>query len=174
MTNPDEIVAGIISAAGGAVTGRVRLQKVAYLLQQLGLGTDLRFRYHHYGPYSRTLDDAIDHAKAFRGVKEIIEYRKSDGLPYSVFHCEGDDVAAVGEISGPEAVRVIRSLKNQPSTVLELAATIHWLQNVEQVADWRDELRKRKGAKAQRGRVETALRLLTEIGLADSAPSALI
>jgi hypothetical protein len=55
------------------------------------------------------------------------------------------------------------------ATVLELAATIHWLAEVEGRADWREELVRRKGVKAQQGRDEKALDVLRSLGLPPAA-----
>jgi hypothetical protein len=49
--------------------------------------------------------------------------------------------------------------------VLELAATIDWLASQEQVSDWRSELVRRKGVKAERSRVERAERLLHDLNM---------
>ena len=47
MTEREDIVAAILSAAGGRMIGRVRLQKTAYLLERLGLGSKFGFDYHY-------------------------------------------------------------------------------------------------------------------------------
>ena len=64
-----------------------------------------------------------------------------------------------------EARKLIPSMAAKSSTVLELAATIHWLSKVEHVPDWKRELVRRKGAKTERGRVEQALELLSQLQL---------
>jgi hypothetical protein len=53
--------------------------------------------------------------------------------------------------------------------VLELAATIDWLWRVERYADWQNEVTKRKGAKVRHGRLERAVELLRDLGLAPPA-----
>lgn len=168
MTEPDQIVLDILAAADGELIGRVRLQKVAYLLEQAGVRSGLRFRYHHYGPYSEDLDAALDRAKAFSGVKEQIQYRQSDGMPYSIFRreTEGATPRKLGRLPFRDARALVSMLKEKSATVLELAATIHWLVVKERIADWRPELERRKGPKTRGGRVEEALALLREIDLA--------
>ena len=59
----------------------------------------------------------------------------------------------------------IKEMSSSSSTVLELAATAYWLRHDEGVPDWKAELLRRKGQKADRGRLEEALRLLEKIGL---------
>jgi uncharacterized protein len=166
MTKPEHIVADVLAAAGGEIIGRVRIQKLFYLLKQLGMSSDLSFRYHYYGPYSRDLDEAIDRAKAFHNVKEEIDYRKSDGMPYSIFKGPTGGAPGLSEIKVDEVKKHLVWLKSQPSTILELAATIHWLNTVEGVEDWRPELEKRKGTKTVHGRTDKAIALLISLGLA--------
>ena len=51
------------------------------------------------------------------------------------------------------------------ATVLELAATIHWLAVYEKRLDWQEELVVRKGVKTENGRDKEALNLLGELKL---------
>ena len=81
----------VIVAAGGAVTGRIRLQKLVFLLDKLGLGSGFEYTYHHYGPYSSELAEAMDFAKAFGLVREDTEHRQSDGARYSVYSVRARD-----------------------------------------------------------------------------------
>jgi HD superfamily phosphohydrolase/uncharacterized protein YwgA len=173
MTKLDKLVAEAISIGGGEIIGRVRLQKIFYLLEQSGLQGGLRFEYHHYGPYSRGLDEALEKAKAFHGVREAIHHRDLDGMPYSVFTKRARVLPKrLGAIDSGSARDRIMRMKSETSTVLELAATIHWLSTQERVADWRTELRRRKGGKAEDGRTERALVLLVDLGLEPRGASA--
>jgi len=172
MTHEPELyVADIVHAAGGRLVSRIRLQKIAYLLDQLGAKSGLQYSYHHYGPYSRDLDSAILDAEAFGLVKEKYGHRKSDGARYSVFvRC--DEVGEFSCLKENHLRKVTQSLASQNITVLELAATAHWLAEVEMVPDWKAEIRRRKGSKTENGRLEEATKLLAEVGLppASSAP----
>lgn len=85
MKHREDVVAAVLEAAGGSLIGRVRLQKAVYLLDRLGLESGMSFDYHHYGPFSRDLDNATADAKAFGLVEEKLELRQSDGAAYSVF-----------------------------------------------------------------------------------------
>jgi uncharacterized protein len=169
MTMPDELVADVIAAADGEIIGRIRLQKIFYLLEQAGLGSKLPFHYHHYGPYSRDLDDALGDAQAFHGVQEKIRHRHVDGMPYSVFSLSPDSSfesrKKFGRIGLDKARALIQLMKEPSSTVLELAATIHWLAKKEKVSDWRAEVVRRKGVKTERGRLNEAIRLLERLGM---------
>ena len=172
MTTTDRLIAEVLAAAAEPIVGRVRLQKIFYLLEQRGLGSGLRFHYHHYGPYSRELDGALDRAQAVQGVEEKIAYRQVDGMPYSIFSLREKAIAghpsAVGGLAANEAHSLIGATTAKSSTVLELAATIHWLKNVEKVSDWKKELVRRKGAKTEKGRMEEAIGLLEKLGLSSA------
>lgn len=162
----EEIVADIISAAGGALTARVRLQKAAYFLEELGLGSGFEFEYHHYGPYSRELDSAIADAKASKLIKEVIHYRDSDGASYSVFESTAErQPADLGKLRRAKAAGYLRRFSEANITVLELAATMHWLWKHEKHQDWQKEAIRRKGLKASPDRIEKAKALLNELGL---------
>jgi uncharacterized protein YwgA len=168
MVEREDVVAAVVAAAGGKLTSRVRLQKTVYLLDRLGLRSDFQYDYHHYGPYSRDLDNAAEDAKAFDLVEETYAHRISDGARYSIFAVKPDlepKREAYGELGIDKAFEVAGLLAKTNVTVLELAATIDWLWHEEDVADWRSEVTKRKGAKVQHGRLERAVELLGELRL---------
>lgn len=168
MHEPEHYVADILEAAGGRLVSRIRLQKIAYLLDQLGADSGFSYSYHHYGPYSRDLDNAILDAKAFDLVKEDYEHRKSDGARYSVF-VRQNSAKAYQRVNDSRLRDVTRRLASHDVTVLELAATAHWLEKVERVSDWKAEIRRRKGSKTENGRLEKATKLLAEVGLAPAS-----
>jgi hypothetical protein len=170
MTTPDNLIADVLAAAGGEIVGRIRLQKIFYLLDQMGMASGLAFHYHHYGPYSRQLDDALDRAQAIRGVREAIKYRQVDGMPYSIFSLRDyrgiSPSSTIGGLPANKVRDLIGALSGRSSTVLELAATIHWLAEHEGISDWKKELVRRKGIKAEEGRVAQAVKLLEGLGIA--------
>ncbi len=166
--NREDIAAAIVDAAGGKLIGRVRFQKIVYLLDQLGLKSGFEFDYHNYGPYSRNLDNAMADAKAFDLIEEKFGHRASDGARYSVFELKKGycaDPEAFGGLGRERAKALVGKFSIQNVTVLELAATIDWLWREEKVSDWKQELSKRKSVKVQGGRLERAVALLTELGL---------
>ena len=164
----EKVVVALLKAAGGQLDGRVRLQKIAYLLHQLGMESDFRFDYHHYGPFSRDLDNALADAEAFGLVKEDFGRREIDGARYSIFKLIDDDLESLEEIGQLEASvleRYLPILLQTSVTVLELAATANWLAVEEERNDWQETLRSRKGPKVEGGRLDRALSLLDEVGL---------
>ena len=168
---PSSSSPGSAAGAGGRLTGRVRLQKVVYLLDRLGLNSRFTYDYHHYGPYSRDLDIAVADAKAFVGLEEKFEHRVSDGARYSVFlYTKEVGAAAWGDLDRRRGETLVREFAGVPVTVLELAATIDWLWREEKIVDWRSELIRRKSVKVRNGKMERAVGLLDKLGLTPPAP----
>ncbi|WP_114374496.1 hypothetical protein [Elioraea thermophila] len=170
---PERVVDEILAAAGGRLVSRIRLQKIAYLLDQLGARSGFRYVYHHYGPYSRDLDAAIFDAEAFGLVEETYEHRRLDGARYSVFARRADTEPTAFSYLSDERLRdVVKRLAGVNATVLELAATAHWLVASERVPDWKAEIIRRKGSKAREDRLAEALGILRELGLPPAAAQA--
>ncbi|MCB9960119.1 MAG: hypothetical protein H6843_16095 [Rhodospirillaceae bacterium] len=167
MADARTLLAGMFRAAEGTIVGRIRLQKIAYLIQEKSRGDDLWFTYYHYGPYSRELAEELDRSVVLEEVDE--GFRETGyGSTYSVFEWKGQlpHIENVGAMPLAEAQKLISRLKNKPSVILELAATIHWLKTKEKVADWRKELKIRKTLKATDPNIERAESILREIQLA--------
>ena len=174
MIEREDIVAAIIAASPDQrLTSRVRLQKTVYLLDRLGMESGFEFDYHHYGPYSRSLDNAIADAKAFELIDEHIEHRLRDGASYSSFLAKSDArPEAFGRLGRERAGSLIERFAKTYVTVLELAATIDWLWRFERIDDWRAEVTKRKTAKVGGGKLEKAVELLESLGLMPPEPRA--
>ena len=167
MIEREKHVAAIADSAGGKLVSRVRLQKIAYLLDQLGMESGFGYQYHHYGPYSRDLDNAILDAEAFGYVEETFERRQSDSARYSVFKSKKvPETNVFGRLDATKAKQVIRQLADTNVTILELAATAHWLAAMEKVPDWKKEIVRRKGPQTENNRLDRALDLLRDLKLA--------
>jgi len=156
-----------IDAAGGQVVGKVRLQKLVYLLDQLGVPTGFSFTYHHYGPFSEELAESVEDDVVF-GRLSVEQRRRADGVPYVVYRplINGHEQQKSSPLNSPGIKAALTAMQRHSTTVLELAATIHWLAFVERVGNWRAELIRRKGVKTEQGRTDEALNLLQETGLA--------
>lgn len=166
MPELDQLVVGAVALAGGELVGRIRLQKVVYLLDQLGMNSGAQFEYHHYGPYSEAISDAVTDAKFWGHINEAVRFRGADGAPYSSFKTDNEAPAALGLLSADDARHFLEKFAGCTSTMLELAATVHWLAFVERVPDWRSEIEVRKAGKTSNGRLEKALALLGDLNLA--------
>lgn len=165
MLELDELVVGAVALSGGELVGRIRLQKVMYLLEKHGMGGGISFEYHHYGPYSEAISDAVTDAKFWGNIEESVSFRMSDGAPYSSFKSNAVAPEMLGQLNASDAKRLLDRFSGCTSTVLELAATAHWLANVEKVPDWQNEIAVRKAGKTGNGNLEKAVGLLKEIGL---------
>ncbi len=127
-------------------------------------------RLHHYGPFSRDIDSAVLDAEEFNLITERIARRQSDGAPYSVFELKGDQEPRDHDSLLNDKLRAcIKEWSDVPATVLELAATAHWLVEYEKVGSWKEEIVRRKGSKTQDGRLEKAQTLLAAARLPPGA-----
>ena len=160
-------IPSLVVAAGGQVAGRVRLQKIVYLLDQIGLDSGFTFEYHHYGPFSEGLADQVEDDEIFKKLTAVPHRRVTDGVPYVVFKADrpGDGEPLESRAATVRLREGLQQVMKASAIVLELAATIHWLAVVERRADWREELVRRKGIKIQEGRDQKALDVLRSLGL---------
>lgn len=135
-------VIGLVRANGGNVKTRIRMQKLAYLLKRLG-DPDLtvaQFTYHHYGPYSREVSDALQDAVVFSLLDERVEYFGQGSVLYSYALTEEGKEWAEQTAAGHTRIheRAMGVLKGTHWRALELGATVAYLQEREGVRD-RDE-----------------------------------
>lgn len=152
---PHLAAASIVRDAGGELVGRTRLQKIAFLMQLAGFGDEFSFEYHHFGPYSEELAQAMEIAVALGPVSE--EERMADwGGRYSIFRLRERQ-----EAPDPERASFVQQALRLGAVELELAATAAYLFAYEGVG--RDtgenpwlETRRRKPSKAAEGRLERA------------------
>lgn len=143
-------IAELIRDAGGEIVGRTRLQKVAYLLELAGLGVGFDFDYHHYGPYSEELADAVRVAKAFELISEE-ERQTTWGGWFSIFKLNSD----IGHADTKRAV-FARTAAGIDAVELELAATAAYLASVDESKDPWGETAELKPEKASNGRLDRA------------------
>jgi len=151
----------IISDAGGELIGRIRLQKIAFLMTEAGFLSDFSFEYYHYGPYSEALDAAVKQACADKVVSEE-EKATEWGTPYYIYRPGDDNAVANTENAAAEQEKnFVTAAKAFPSVVLELAATTLYLYRREgfdrgdKGNPWL-ETERRKKFKAREGRLRKA------------------
>ncbi|HXV22958.1 MAG TPA: hypothetical protein VED46_01750, partial [Alphaproteobacteria bacterium] len=140
-------IPSLVYAAGGTIVGRVRLQKIVYLLDQIGLDSGFTYEYRHYGPYSEGLAEQVEDDFIFKKLDIEPRRRARDGVPYVIFRASGSgDGELIDSRASARRVReLLPELNRELVTVLELAATMHWIASVENRPDWRKELVRRKG-----------------------------
>ena len=178
----EDAAVGLVALNGGELVGRTRAQKVAYLLDRCGADFDLRFTYHHYGPYCFELANGLDAARAEGRIGHEEQLSARHGVPYSIFTSAEDeeDPTGLGDLPAAEARKLLRRMKNEADIVLELAATAVFLRD-----EWHyygkdkvaaadatgaavEETKRRKSRKATRERLDKALALLRDLGLAEA------
>lgn len=163
MTDTIDYVASLVRLSGGELVGKTRLQKIAYLLECLDLGADLKFDYHNYGPFSAELAFAADDAAAF-GYLDSEERPGFHSVPYTVF--KATLKAPVHEDENDEMRRsALLEMEKYSALVLELAATAVYLKRNGFGQNAWGELIRRKSSKASPTLVEKAKTLVTTLGL---------
>jgi uncharacterized protein YwgA len=166
MKRREELIAQILEASDGKIVGRIRFQKMIYLLQQLGFGSNFKFSYHHYGPYSEEATIAIQRAASIDQLISEREVPSSYGGYFSEYMLAKPlNSSHVGELQLSIAKKFTELMKAETSVVLELAATIHWLEKKERISNWQRELELRKPSKASQENVKRAVSLLHELRL---------
>lgn len=158
-----EEVVRIVSAAGGELVGRTRLQKTAFLLELTGLETGFPFHYKHYGPYSEELAAAADIAPLILDFNET-QRRSSWGGTYSVFTSSNP----ASEDLPPAYRSLVRLAKEANPIALELAATAAFLAADEKICDPWEETARRKPEKATAAMMERAKELYGELQKVDT------
>ncbi len=154
--------ANIIRDAGGKIVGRTRLQKIAYLLELVGLGADFHFEYRHYGPYSERLASAVSNAALLRAIGEE-ERATTWGGQYSVFTAEPDPM----HDPPPVRLALIKQASQSDPVALELAATAAFLACEGEENPWNATAR-RKPEKADPIRLAQAKALYKQLSEMDT------
>lgn len=155
MLNNCNTVHAIVSAAGGELVGKTRLQKIAYILTAAGLSDSLDFRYHHYGPYSDDLTFETKEA-IVDGLVSTEDRPASWGGTFTVFRASGPC-----EVD-PATKEIVKIACSYDPITLELAATAAFLKGEVQDDCWQETIR-RKPQKATRERLDRARALWNQL-----------
>ncbi len=169
MKDRTDLITGVIQAAGGKVIGQIRMQKIFYLLEQLGLSANIRYSYHHFGPYSEDLARSIDYAELIDSAVKEVPDRTISGSTFIAYELSKnlqENPDKIGDLSFSDVKNFVKDMTAETSIVIELAATIHWLKNKEKIDNWEQELLRRKPSKATPVFVEKAKTLLGKLNLA--------
>ncbi len=152
-----ELIVAIVRDAGGEITGRTRLQKIAYLLEVVGFGDGFHFSYKHYGPFSEGVAASATKGVLLRYITEV-EQQADWGGVYSIYSvdAEQDDRVPLGRRE------LARRAKESDAVALELAATALFLSREGYGDPW-SETERRKPEKSQSGRLTQAKELLAEL-----------
>ena len=152
-----ELIVAIVRDAGGEITGRTRLQKIAYLLEVVGFGDGFHFSYKHYGPFSEGVAASAMKGVLLRCIAEV-ERQADWGGVYSIYSVDAEQDDRVP----PGRRELARRAKESDAVVLELAATAVFLSREGYDDPW-SETERRKPEKSQSGRLTQAKELLAEL-----------
>jgi len=140
MRDFDELKLAFVIDACGGITGRVKMQKVVYLLRMMGYDLPFDdFVIRQQGPFSRCVAAATDVLKGTGILEESVEELGSntDGDPVRQYSYRvRDDIAPLIRESfqvlpppgKPKLFLVVERLKDQQRAVLEVAATRVYLE----------------------------------------------
>jgi uncharacterized protein YwgA len=124
-------ILAIIAAHNQQIERRTRLQKLAYLLNRIGLDgfSKVRFDYEYNGPYSREVSDALQDLISAGFLKEMKEQSEAGYYVYSYeLTSEGNKWIKENRVAQDEEIsRAVGELKGQPSDVLELSSRVIFL-----------------------------------------------
>lgn len=153
----------------GTVYGRVRIQKTAYFLKRLGMAelAGVDFFYHHYGPFSWTVAESLVDGVQCDALEEESKPIEDDRQAYAYRLGEGvdDKVDAVSAESRAIVQGLVERVRDVPWRTLELASTIDFLQQHEQIGRDKAVARALRLKPACRDFKEDALRLLDDLEL---------
>lgn len=142
MSRPSAIfgILEIADASGGQIDTRIRLQKEAFLLACLQRGgfSSHDFEYHHYGPYSRSVSDALRFAVEVGYLEETLH--SNDDQPSSVRYSyelteAGRAIVKEAAVLDGHCRDLVKYLSYQPWRALELASTVKFLEDREGFLD---------------------------------------
>jgi len=112
------------------VSGKVKIQKAAYFIQealQVPLGYD--FVMHYYGPYAFEIDDMLTEMQS-EGILRMTAQWYQNGLGYSISKGKNAGEVKLSEDIMDKAQRVASFSKKRTAEVMELCATIHFVKKI--------------------------------------------
>ena len=107
----------------GTIDGRIKFQKIVYILQTKGIAFNEQFKYHYYGPYSPVLQLEIEELVDRKILKEE---KSSNSYTYKLNPSETTDFELNSDLESKQDL--INFLKEQTPNQLELVSTIFFLE----------------------------------------------
>lgn len=123
----------LIDLFDAKIKGRKRLQKLSYIMKDKGYPIPQDFIYYHYGPYSRELSATIAELVSFGLLNEtqtpqVYEYGLTEEGKEFINLLEEKNFVEKIELN-EKLKNVIKSVKDQDPSLLELVSTILFLQD---------------------------------------------
>ncbi len=148
-------LARIVSAAGGMLRGRTKLQRTAYLLDLGGFGCGYEFDYTRYGPFSEELDRDANYTHLFYDFEDEKNRSEGGGI-YSVFKT---GVEYQPMVEGEDLYKKLVTIANGASSIiLEMTAEAAYFAAEGEPDPW-EITRKRNPFTAPNGGLEKAKEL---------------
>lgn len=160
--------AELVQDAGGEIVGKTRIQKAAFFLECMGLGSGLNFYYKHFGPYSDDLANGLHYAREL-GLTTEEDKKAAWGGVYTIFR----NGAAAEDAGNEGRKKVLAIARNANPVALELAATALFLAKEAEAEPW-TEVRNLKPTKATNENLKLAKQIyasLREIDAPDALPA---
>lgn len=108
-------------------TGKTKLQKLTYLLQETqGVDLQYSFRLHHYGPFSDELDNDLDTTEA---VGLVTITRDEEGYGFHVTPSRAVDTKWLPDIGVTKSKisQLVDEFGKEDASALEVIATVHYV-----------------------------------------------
>ena len=165
MTTSAMYIAKIVALNGGQLTGKTRLQKTAYFLEEFNLGNDADFEYYYYGPYSEEISTAADDARAL-GYISTEWNRTKAGTEFAIFK---SNIEIPSNKEDRRRQKILSILDRYDAVSVELAATADFLSKNGYGDDPWGETARRKEDKATQERLDKAKSLLSALNQGSQA-----
>ncbi len=125
---PDKLIFSVLAALPKhEVRGKKRLQKLAFLMKEAGVGCDATFRLWDYGPFSFEIAKTADWLTALGKIDERTE--QSGALnTFMTIYSMGAERAYECNFLTPHHKELLKSLDTYSTIELEVAATIRYFE----------------------------------------------
>ncbi|WP_066188158.1 YwgA family protein [Gracilibacillus timonensis] len=122
----------VIATADGIV-GRKKLQKMIYIMKQLGFPFEEKYTFYFYGPYSEELSLRIEELTNLGFVSEVKEKRSNYYQYRYQVTPEGEDFLKHSQAKLSIASTLLQDMKQRSSRFLELVATLQYFDHLSEV-----------------------------------------
>ena len=124
---------GLLLRAVTEIEGRKKLQKMVHILQEFGVPFEVRYGYHHYGPFSEQLQDGV---QSFQQDQLIHETQVAGPFPTSRFKPDSRLLSLLDLVCSetPSWTPFALELNQKSPRELEAISTILYLQKQPGVA----------------------------------------
>lgn len=128
MNSEDLVLAIIAALPDRKITGKKRLQKVAFLLKTAGVKCDAHFSIRDYGPFSREIAAAAQSLVLKGRIEEREEPIGASGTFVTVYKLQGATENTFRPLQ-EKYKRLLRRLEDFPTVDLEVAATLQFFKS---------------------------------------------